>query len=177
MRFLKAYPIATLAMASILGLASCKKAPPVEVGVATVPVQAVQEDTPKEIPKPVEDLVANFTKIYFDFDSAMLNAEGLDALTANAKILMDNTDIKVEIQGHADERGTTDYNLALGQKRADTVQKYIIAEGVSPQRLTTISYGEERPLDPSHTEIAWSKNRRAEFRISWGRGKVAGTTD
>ena len=91
--------------------------------------------------------------------------------------MLNNSDIKVEIQGHADERGTTDYNLALGQKRSDSVKSYLVSAGVAPSRLSSISYGEEQPLDMAHTEIAWSKNRRAEFRITWGGGDLQGSTE
>ena len=85
--------------------------------------------------------------------------------------------MKVEIQGHADERGTTEYNLALGQKRAAAVRQFLLAEGVAPSRLSTISYGEEKPRAAGESETAWAQNRRAEFRITWsGDALVQGTT-
>jgi peptidoglycan-associated lipoprotein len=153
----------------------CKKEPEV-VSVrddygAPPPPAAVQ------VPAQVKELAANFSKAFFDFDSASLTSGGQQALAANATIMNANADVKVEIQGHADERGTTDYNLSLGQKRAEAVKKYLVAQGVSPSRLSTISYGEERPVDTSTTEVAWSQNRRAEFRITWGQGEVRGTTE
>ena len=121
-------------------------------------------------------MVKNFQRVYFDFDSATLADDSKAALAENAGIMAANPDIKIELQGHADERGTTDYNLALGQRRADAVRRYLSAQGVAGSRVTVVSYGEEKPLDSRSFEGAWTKNRRAEFRITWGEG-ATGTTN
>jgi peptidoglycan-associated lipoprotein len=81
--------------------------------------------------------------------------------------MLEHSDIKIEVQGHADERGTTEYNLVLGQRRADAVVNYMVSKGVPGSRIRSVSYGEERPLDPATTEVAWAMNRRAEFRITY----------
>jgi peptidoglycan-associated lipoprotein len=163
-------------MILLLTLCGCPpKTPSETVAVRDLPSGPVAP--PPAPPASVREMAANFSKVYFEFDSATLTSAGQQALSANARIMTDAPDIKIEIQGHADERGTTDYNLSLGEKRADAVKKYMVAGGVSPSRVTTISYGEERPVDPTSTEVAWSKNRRAEFRITWGQGSVSGTTE
>ncbi|MDP2306796.1 MAG: OmpA family protein [Pseudomonadota bacterium] len=139
------------------------------------PVEKTEE---KETPPPVAEMAKNFGRVFFDLDAATLTSEGKSALEANAAIMNDYSDIKLEVQGHADERGTTDYNLALGQKRADAVVQYLLAKGISSSRVKNVSYGEERPLDGQSSERAWSSNRRAEFRITWsGDAPVKGTTN
>ena len=155
----------------------CKKAPPETVSVSDGPVVPVESPVAQApVPDEVKQMAANFSKVFFEFDAASLTSSAQQALADNVTIMTGNNDLKVEVQGHADERGTTDYNLSLGQKRAESVKKYMVAQGVSPTRLATISYGEERPVDHTSTEIAWSKNRRAEFRITWGQGTATGTT-
>ena len=79
---------------------------------------------------------------------------------------MKNKDANIIVEGHCDERGTTEYNLALGERRATETKKYLVELGVPEGRIKTISYGEERPLDPGHTEAAWAKNRRAQFVLN-----------
>ncbi len=156
----------------------CKKAPPESVAVSDGPMAPIEAPAAQApVPDAVKQMAANFSKVFFEFDAATLTSSAQQALSANVTIMAANNDLKVEIQGHADERGTTDYNLSLGQKRAESVKKYMVAQGISPTRLATISYGEERPVDHTSTEIAWSKNRRAEFRITWGQGNATGTTE
>ena len=101
--------------------------------------------------------------IYFAFDSSHLDDVAQGRLNSLADHLSKNKDLKVEIAGHCDERGTIEYNLALGDRRAHSVKKYLTNMGVDGSRITTISYGEERPALEGHDESAWSKNRRAEF--------------
>ena len=103
--------------------------------------------------------------IYFEFDSSALLTPAQDTLTRKAEYLRDNPDLRVIIEGHCDERGTDEYNLALGDRRANSAKSFLVDLGISPSRLITISYGEERPLDPRHNEEAWAKNRRCEFVI------------
>ncbi len=104
--------------------------------------------------------------VHFDFDKYTIRPEDRDLLIKNAEWLRKNPQVKVWIEGHADERGSAEYNIALGEKRAKSVKKFLIDLGISPDRLSTITYGEERPVDPRHNEEAWAKNRRAEFVIT-----------
>ena len=103
------------------------------------------------------------TMIYFDFDKSNLRPDAQATLRKQADFLQANPKAKVIIEGHCDERGTTEYNLALGDRRANSAKAFLVNLGVSESRLTTISYGEERPLDSGGTEMAWAKNRRAQF--------------
>jgi peptidoglycan-associated lipoprotein len=168
--------LVSLFLATSLAVVGCKKKPaPPEAPIAMPPAPA-PPPAAAVVPPPVVQMVKNFQRVYFDFDSASLADDSKAALTENASIMTANADIKIELQGHADERGTTDYNLALGQRRADAVRRYLSAQGVAGSRVTVISYGEEKPLDSRSFEGAWTKNRRAEFRITWGDG-ATGTTN
>jgi peptidoglycan-associated lipoprotein len=118
---------------------------------------------PEEVEPPAPPAELALQTIYFDFDKYNLKSDAKNALGLNAKTLRDNMDVTVLIEGHCDERGTVEYNLALGEKRAKAARDYLVDLGVKTERLRTISYGEERPADPGHTETAWAKNRRAEF--------------
>lgn len=172
--------LAILAVAALTLASGCKKKSPDDVGDAlpsTGPAPAAVEAAKPTAPPEVQQMARNFERVYFDFDSAVLNADSKRALDENAGIMSQFTDLKLEIQGHADERGTTDYNIALGQKRADAVVQYLLARGVSSARVKSVSYGEERPLDGRSTETAWAMNRRAEFVITWsGSAPVTGTS-
>ncbi|HVN71624.1 MAG TPA: peptidoglycan-associated lipoprotein Pal [Desulfomonilia bacterium] len=105
------------------------------------------------------------TDIYFEFDSFELTPEARKALANKATFLNSHPRIKTRIEGNCDERGTEEYNLALGERRAKAVQDYLVFLGISADRISTVSYGEERPVDPGHNETAWAKNRRAHFGI------------
>lgn len=107
----------------------------------------------------------SFGDIYFDFDKYDLKPEARDMLKGHADWLMQHTEFEVIVEGHCDERGTREYNLALGERRAESARDYLITLGVEKERLTTISYGEELPVDPGHDEDAWSKNRRGHFVV------------
>lgn len=100
--------------------------------------------------------------VHFDYDSAMLRSEARTTLKANARWLKQHQDVKVQVAGNCDERGTVEYNLALGQRRAASVRAYYVSLGVSARRIATISYGKERPLCQESNEQCWSQNRRAE---------------
>ena len=104
--------------------------------------------------------------VHFSFDSSFIDAEAERILAQKAAWLQDNAEASVQIEGHCDERGTSAYNLALGERRANAVQQYLTVLGIADDRLSTISYGEEQPLDPGHDETAWSRNRRAHFVIN-----------
>jgi peptidoglycan-associated lipoprotein len=106
--------------------------------------------------------------IYFETDRAVLTAEAQRRLDAKIEVLRAFPRLQVEVQGHCDERGPDEYNLALGNRRAAALKRYLGEHGVAAARLTVISYGEERPADPGHTEQAWARNRRGEFRVTRG---------
>jgi peptidoglycan-associated lipoprotein len=102
-------------------------------------------------------------EIYFDYDRYDVRADAREALKTNAEWLKSNPQVRVQIEGHADERGTNEYNLALGAKRAQAAKDYLVTLGIVESRLTTISYGEEVPVCKEQTEDCWQKNRRARF--------------
>jgi peptidoglycan-associated lipoprotein len=150
---------------SLLFAVGCRKhlpevpiAPPMAVQPKVAPEEVARQDA-------IAELKANFQRVHFDYDSDRLDASSKTVLSANAAILQKYTDIEVEIEGHTDERGTTEYNLALGERRAEAVRTYLRNEGVSASRLRAMSYGEERPLVAGHNESVWAENRRAEFRV------------
>jgi peptidoglycan-associated lipoprotein len=103
--------------------------------------------------------------IHFEFDKSSLLPEAQEILTRKAAWLGVNPGERVIIEGHCDERGTNEYNLALGDRRAESAKSFLVDLGIDAARLTTISYGEERPVDPAHNEEAWAKNRRAHFVV------------
>jgi peptidoglycan-associated lipoprotein len=110
-------------------------------------------------------IVAPMDDVYFAFDRSDLSPNAQSQLRANASWMSSNSDAKVVLEGNCDERGTTEYNMALGERRAISAKEYMVSIGVNPDRMSTISYGEERPLDPGHNETAWAKNRRVHFRV------------
>lgn len=103
--------------------------------------------------------------IHFEFDKYDFRQEDQEILKGNAAWLKKNPTTKVQIEGHCDERGTSDYNLALGERRANHVKQFLISLGIPSDRISIISYGEEKPIDPGHSEEAWAKNRRAHFVV------------
>jgi peptidoglycan-associated lipoprotein len=103
--------------------------------------------------------------IHFDFDKYDIRTEDTEILKANADLLMKDRKAKIQIEGHCDERGTSEYNLALGERRANNAKKYLISLGILADHISTISYGMEKPLDSGHNEEAWAKNRRDHFVI------------
>lgn len=104
--------------------------------------------------------------VFFDFDSAELTSDAQATLTANAGVLKKYARWVVTIEGHCDERGTAEYNLALGERRAVAAKAYLVSLGIDADRLRPVSYGKEFPFDPGHTEEAWAKNRRGHFVIT-----------
>jgi peptidoglycan-associated lipoprotein len=135
------------------------------------PPNDVQPDYPTEPPAEeptrseiVEELNRKLRTIYFDFDSSELSSTARSTLSQNAEVLKAYPDHGVIVEGHCDERGTIEYNLALGERRASSVRDYLVGLGVDRSRVRIITYGEERPADPGHTEANWSKNRRAAFK-------------
>lgn len=134
---------------------------------------AARESTPRSSlealrrgERPVTSPSSPLKEIYFDFDRYDVRADARDALKADADWLKANLAIGVEIEGHADERGTNEYNLALGAKRAQSAKDYLVTLGISAERLKTISYGEEVPVCKEHNEECWQKNRRGRFVVT-----------
>jgi peptidoglycan-associated lipoprotein len=167
--------------------AGCAKKPVMEeAAVAEQPTEiAVVEQQPVVVTEQVDEAAArraaaeaaeaaamqdamraadNLGRIYFDFDQYTLTATAKSQLASNAKLLKAAPSVKVQIEGHCDERGSDEYNLALGEKRALATKDFLGSLGVANDRMSIISYGEEMPLDPANTEEAWAKNRRAEFK-------------
>jgi peptidoglycan-associated lipoprotein len=103
--------------------------------------------------------------IHFNYDKYDIRREDEGILKENAAFLKKDPKMKIQIEGHCDERGTIEYNLALGERRASSVKKYLVSLGIASDRISTISYGEEKPLDRGHHEQAWAKNRRAHFIV------------
>ena len=104
--------------------------------------------------------------VFFAYDSSVLSPAARENLQKKADILKGMSDAKLVIEGHCDERGTPEYNMALGTRRAKAAKDFLVLSGVAANRLSTVSYGEERPLDPGHNETSWAKNRRDEFKLN-----------
>lgn len=153
------FSVATLVV--VLAIASCnddKKAP-------TEPVKPTAAEAPATPPPPPAAELRT-EPVYFGFDEYTLSSDAQGKLTAMAEALKANKSAVIQIEGHCDERGTIEYNLALGERRAQSVKNFLTTLGVEAARLSTISYGEEKPVAQGHTEDAWAKNRRAEFVVT-----------
>lgn len=111
---------------------------------------------------PQQGMLAKRT-IYFDFDSAVIKGDGTDIVAAHAKYLSDHPDARVRLEGNTDERGSPEYNIGLGMRRAQAVRQALLLQGASAAQITVVSYGAEHPVDPAHNEDAWSKNRRVDI--------------
>jgi peptidoglycan-associated lipoprotein len=168
------HPMRLLLAFSLVAAVGCQKKPAIDDPVASSAGQAPAKG-PATRDEVASQLARNFERVYFEFDSASLNAASKAALAENAGIMAAAPEVRIEVQGHADDRGTTDYNIALGERRAQAVRSLLTSSGVAPSRVTAVSYGEERPVANGAGESIWSQNRRAEFRVVWGEG-VAGTT-
>lgn len=112
----------------------------------------------QEMPSPFQD-------IHFDFDKSFIRDDAKPVLSSVADYLKKNKGARMTIEGHCDERGTSEYNMALGDRRAESARAYLVSLGVPASALSTVSFGEEKPLDPGHTEGAWAKNRRGHFVV------------
>ena len=122
-----------------------------------------EEQTKRE---PAVPQITTYLKdTHFDFNQYSLSPEDRQILSSHADYLLKNKNVKIIIEGNCDERGTTEYNLALGSKRAQEAKKFLVNSGIDRERIKTISYGKERPLDPGHNEEAWAKNRRDHFVV------------
>ena len=180
-----AFLVATLSLAS--AIAACKSAPVAEAPVtappafesapAPKPAEKVDETAgfkeAQPVAEPVRESASSLAeklnaqgvlkRVHFDFDKYDLTPDAIRTLGDDASAIKQYPQFKVRIEGHCDERGTVEYNLALGEKRARAARDYLASLGTPAQRLSIVSFGKERPLDPGHNEEAWALNRRAEF--------------
>ena len=148
---------------------AAEKGKPSGVGESQVPPPSGSLEATKRGESTATPPSSPLKEIYFEFDRSDLRADARAVLKANAQWLQANRSARVEIEGHCDERGTTEYNLALGAKRAQAAKDYLVTLGVSVERLSTISYGKELPACKEQSEDCWQKNRRGRFVIIPGR--------
>ena len=149
-----------------LGPGSGPAAPAPYSGPSTGPVS---EQPAGAVPGSTQDFVVNVgDRVLFDFDAYTIRADAVDILGRQAQWLSQYPAVQVRIEGNCDERGTREYNFALGARRANSVRDFLVAHGVSASRITTVSYGKERPVDPGEGEDAWAKNRNAHTTIVSG---------
>ena len=181
----------SLALVGLALVGACAKKTPPVARPTTPPPAAGNEvaskppapPTPVAEPRPVppepviDDPIAGrdigdinknspFQPVFFRFDRSEVDSAGQQALNANAEIMKKYSSWVITIEGHADERGTAEYNLALGERRAMAARTYLVSLGIPADRLKTVSYGKEFPFDPTHSESGWSKNRRAHFVLT-----------
>ncbi len=187
-----------VALAIVLAVAACKKdppPPPAPTGPTTAEIERARQDSVARVTRSRDDSVtaANAARdraataerdrlaasqrglrttieamVHFDYDEADITADAERVLREKADILRANPDVRMRIQGHADERGSTEYNLALSSRRADAVKQFFAGFGLDASRFETTSFGEERPLVNRSDEAAWAQNRRAEFVVTGG---------
>ena len=136
----------------------------VRVTVNTPP-PAPPTDRPAPAPSMEELFRTNVVPVYFDYDRADVRADQVSRLQASARFLQQNAGIQFTIGGHADERGSQEYNIGLGDRRANAVRQFLVAQGIAASRINTVSYGEERSVCTQSNENCWSQNRRAEFTL------------
>ncbi len=155
--------VLSLFVVTALGLASCGS-------------QTKSSAAPEDTSAPESDLQINgdsdsnkaggLRTVNFDFDSAVLTSTAKSILDSNASFLKANNTVEVQVEGHCDERGGVQYNLALGENRAKSVKNYLVSMGIAAKRISTISFGKERPISFGHDESSWSQNRRANFVLT-----------
>jgi len=147
----------------VVAFAACTKTPPPAPSEKTTGF-GTEAQTSSRTTTGTGDSSA-FRTIYFDFDKSDLSADARSGLQSNADYLKSNSSVAITIEGNCDERGSAEYNLALGKRRADAAYKYLADLGIEPSRMTTISFGKERPAVEGHNELAWAKNRRDDFKV------------
>lgn len=164
------FAISAVAAFALIATGCAKKAvqtvpPPPATTPTTTPTPTPTTTPPVDTP-PAADaatLIRSMQTVYFALDSWSLDDGARAALDANSRVLRENTSLNIAIHGHCDERGTVEYNQALGEKRAEAVKQYFADAGIALSRMSTVSFGKERPADEGHDEAAWARNRRAEF--------------
>jgi peptidoglycan-associated lipoprotein len=155
-----------LVATAMIALAGCAKKPPKELPPAPEQAPAAEAPPPQEmgpVPGSQAHFVANVAsdRVYFDTDKSDIDAQAQATLRSQAAYLKQYANVRVTIEGHADERGTREYNLALGERRANAAKNYLASQGIDAGRISTISYGKERPEALGSDEASWAKNRRA----------------
>jgi peptidoglycan-associated lipoprotein len=157
-----------LVMPGLLFMVSCQKKVAAQAQPAPAPV-AAPKPAPAPAPAPVSMAAPAFMteRVFFDFDKSALKLDAQALLKKKAEWLKSTEKAKLTIEGNCDERGTAEYNMALGERRAQSAKKFLVDLGIDAKRITTISYGKERPIDPAHNEAAWSKNRNDGFVVSY----------
>jgi peptidoglycan-associated lipoprotein len=161
-------------MAALSACASAPKPPPPAAPAPPAPVSRpppppVSQAPVGPIPGSEKDFVVNVgDRVYFDFNAYDVRSDAVPILTAQAAWLTRYPEVQIRIEGNCDERGTREYNLALGARRANSVKDFLVARGVSPSRITTISFGKEKPIDPGTGEDAWAHNRNSHTAITAG---------
>ena len=164
-------PMLALAVLVAAAVGGCAKKLVATTPAPPAPAPTPAETTPTPPPTPTPEptppaprvSASDLQIVYFAYDSFQLDDAARAALDQNARLLRENAALNVSVDGHCDERGTVEYNQALGQKRAEAVQQYIMDQGLAGTRFRVISYGKERPAADGHDESAWSQNRRVEF--------------
>lgn len=156
------YSSIALAIAAMVSVAACAKKPKPEDSV--VPGSAGADEN--QMGDSDSGKAMGLHSIHYPYDSFSLDSKAKEELKANAEILKSKPSLKIQIEGHCDQRGGIQYNIALGEKRANAAKKFLVSHGVNGEQLTTISFGKEHPLDAGLTEEAYSKNRRANFAVT-----------
>jgi peptidoglycan-associated lipoprotein len=167
----RSLPLLLIAALALTGCAT-NTAPPMPDTPSAGELNAINERSAVEV-RPVEPIERSplddpaspvYRKvIYFDYDASEIKPQYAELLRAHANYIFNTPDARVTLEGHSDERGTRDYNLALGERRSQAVERFLVAEGAPGERLSTLSYGEERPTNPRRSEGAWQQNRRVEL--------------
>lgn len=162
--------LAFVLVGAFLAMSGCSKKPPPTKDITKEPGTTEQQppdtgttggDPSDQTGKTPAEII--LTDVFFDYDQYNLRDEARRTLEQNARMLLNDTKVNVVLEGHCDERGTVEYNLALGERRAQRVKTFLVEYGVAGERLSTISYGEERPFAFGQEESAWSQNRRVHF--------------
>src|SRR5690349_11833858 len=158
-------PVAPPAATSSTGSGSATPPEPIRESVP-VPSEPIASDSLSATDIDTLNKNSPFQPVFFAYDQDDIDAEGQQSLNHNAELMKKYPTWIVTIEGHSDERGTAEYNLALGERRALAARNYLVSLGIPADRLRTVSYGKEFPFDPGHTESAWEKNRRAHFVVT-----------
>src|SRR5215510_12436595 len=145
---------------AVLGLVACASTAKDATKDTVTGIQPGEQGPPKG---PRDPELPSLVTVYFDYDDSALRPDAKDGLRRNAEYLQSKPTAKAEVQGNCDERGTEEYNLALGKRRAEAAKQYLVDLGIAAQRLSTVSFGEENPASPGSGESAWAKNRRVDF--------------
>jgi peptidoglycan-associated lipoprotein len=151
-----------LTLSVAIALIGCSSTPDASDGDGTNTGSEFRE-APAPAPPPQQSKMLDFQTVYFDYDSFEIRSDARPALQANAGKMTEGVGGTITIEGHCDERGSAEYNLALGEKRANAVKRYLVDLGVPSSKLSVVSYGEDRPSVQGHDESAWRYNRRADF--------------